>query len=146
MLSLNPQPWTIRPAKAGQVIMACIGTPFIVLSVVGGWALAKDGDIPMALFAGGFLFLLGGWCVLEIATVRLHLSADRLWLTRYWHTRWSIPRASAELQAGGVGDVPILPGIRVFDRRTGKKVGEIISGQFPADDLARLRAELTERA
>jgi hypothetical protein len=132
---------TIRPAKAGQLIMACIGVPVMLLSGGGGAFLALGGDLASAAYAIP-LFVLGSWCVLEISTVRLHLSEDRVWLTRWWHTRWSIARDRAELRPARVGDIAVLPGLHVIDRTTGQKVGEIISGQFRTADISELAAAL----
>jgi hypothetical protein len=136
---------TIRPSKAGQIIMAYIGAPIMLLSFGGGVFLALTGDLASAAYAIP-LFFLGCWSVLEISTVRLHLSADRVWLTRWWHTRWSIARDRAELRPAKVGDIPVLPGLHVIDRQTGNKVGEIISGQFRLDDIRELTTALATSA
>jgi len=125
--------------------MACIGMPIILLSFAGGVFLAFTGDLASAAYAIP-PFFLGCWCVLEISTVRLHLSADRMWLTRWWHTRWSIDRDRAELRPARVGDIAVLPGLHVIDRPTGQKIGEIISGQFRADDIRELTTALASRA
>jgi hypothetical protein len=132
---------TIGPARAGQIVMACIGAPFVLLALGAGGFLALTGDMASAAYAIVPLFI-GFWCLLEISTVRLHLSADRLWLTRWWHTRWSISRDRAEIRPARVGDSALLPGLHVIDRTTGRKVGEIISGQFRVEDLAELTASL----
>jgi hypothetical protein len=50
------------------------------------------------------------------------------------------------LEPGRVGDLSSLPGLIVIERKSGKKVGEIISGQFPADELAKLTAALSDIA
>lgn len=119
------------------MLMACIGAPFILLGVGLGGFLALSGDIGTAAYALA-PFFIGLWCLLEISTVRLNLSGDRLWLSRWWHTRWSISRDQAELREACVGDLPVLPGLHVIDRSSGTKVGEITSGQFRPTDLSKL--------
>jgi len=89
---------------------------------------------------------LGCWLLTEISTVRLHLSPQRFWLTRRGFVRWSVERNEAVLEPGRVGDLSSLPGLIVIERKSGKKVGEIISGQFPADELAKLTAALSDIA
>jgi hypothetical protein len=134
---------TIKPARSGLILLACIGTPLILLSLSCGVIFALAGDLASVAYTIP-IFGLGCWCLLEISTVRLHMSVDRVWLRRWWHTRWSIARHRAELRPGKVGDIPFLPGLHVIDRLTGQKIGEIISGQFQADPLNELIAALND--
>ncbi|WP_143755151.1 hypothetical protein [Caulobacter sp. B11] len=143
MHTLDTAQWTMRPATAGQVILACIGVPFVALGLVGAWASFTSGDLLWAVIIGIALPSGGCWLLTEISTVRLHLTEERLWLTRRGFVCWSVERDQAVLEPGGVGDLSTLPGLIVIERKSGKKVGEIISGQFRADELAKLRAALS---
>lgn len=133
----------LRPALIPMIFMAVVGAPFILLGVwVGidasqneGWTL-----ITVASVAGAIL--LGGWCCLEIATVRIYLTPDDLLLRRFWRTRWSVRRVNALLKPGTVGDGGVLPGLRVYDVGQTRHVGEILSVQFRPTDLERLRLAL----
>lgn len=131
--------WVIKPAIATQVLMAVIGLPFIALAV---WATIEEVSEPpftaSDLLMNAMIFLLGAVTLTWVASVRIHISPERLWLRRFWRTQWTIRRADAELVRGGVGDGAILPGLRVIDRETRRKVGEILASQFRPADLRRL--------
>lgn len=79
---------------------------------------------------------------LSVATIRIKLFSDRLERKVFWHTRWRINLADASLREGRGGDIPFIPAIIVSDRRTGRKIGEILKPQFRAKDLAALKEAL----
>jgi hypothetical protein len=131
--------WTIRPAIGPQVLLACIGAPFIALAVAA--VVSEWGHVSWIGWASAVVLLcLGGWCMGEVSSVRIRLTPDCLKLRRWWLTRWSVPRERAELREGLIGDGNLVPGYRVLDRSTGAKVGEIVAVQFRRADLLKLAA------
>lgn len=136
---------TLRPAKAPVILMAVVGTPFLILGAWIGVEMIHDGawDIVTAL-TGVAVFLFGLWLWLEIGTVRICLTPDFLLLRRFWRTRWRVPRESVVLKPGNVGDRGLFPGLRAYEAGKGRHVGEILSVQFRPADLQRLQQALAD--
>lgn len=138
-----PQSLRIGPGASPLVWMGAIaGFPAAVAAATLKDMISShevtwlNASVVVALLA--FACLLFG----SVATVRIYLSPERLWLQRFWRTRWSIRRSQVLLEAGMVGDPPILPGFHVVDRRTGERVGAILLSQFHSRDVERLRDTL----
>ena len=91
----------------------------------------------------GLVILLGAILIwLSVATIRIKLYSDRLERKVFWHTRWTINLADASLREGRGGDAAFIPAIIVSDRRTGRRIGEILKPQFKVQDLLALQEAL----
>ena len=90
------------------------------------------------------LVLLSGSAIIwfSIATIRIKLYSDSLESKVFGRTRWKINLADASLRDGRGGDIPFIPAIIVSDRRSGKKIGEILKPQFKVQDLSALKEAL----
>ncbi|MDP1911710.1 hypothetical protein [Brevundimonas sp.] len=135
---------TLRPALGAIVPMAIVSAFFLF---VGIGALSEmqgtDEWKSINLASSGALIVFALWAGLLVPTARIHLTPDSLFLRRFWHTRWRVPRARAVLCSGGVGPEGLLPGMAVYDSGTDKKIGEILAAQFHPGDLQHLQRMLT---
>jgi hypothetical protein len=135
----------LRPALATMISVAVIATPFLLLGASAAVEIARTGDPDiLALVGCTGIFLFGLWLLLEVATVRICLTRDRLLLQRFWRTRWSVRRKSAILTPGRAGDGAILSGLRVYETGRTGRVGEILNAQFRTVDLERLQRALAD--
>lgn len=131
-------PWlSAGPSLTFIAVTVAVGAPCIAGSLWGGvLLLAREGPFgPVVVLPP---LCLGAWLVLQGSTVRLRLSADRLWLSRYGKTQWSILRDAVELHGGASGETGPIVGFKVIDRASGRQVGEIVSGQFEPMELDHL--------
>jgi hypothetical protein len=124
-------------------VTVAVGAPCIAGSLWGGvLLLAREGPFgPIVVLPS---LCLGTWLVLQGSTVRLRLSADRLWLSRYGKTQWSVLRDAVELHGGASGETGPIVGFKVIDRASGRQVGEILSGQFAPMELDQLLRALMQ--
>ena len=137
----------LKPAIFPMVLMAAIGTPFLVVGVWVAADMVRSGDWDVVTVVSGLaVVLLGLWLPLEVATVRIRLTSDSFLLRRFWHTRWAVSRNLASLVPGAVGDGGFLPGLKVYESGKPKHVGEILNTQFRAADLDRLQRALEEKS
>ncbi len=136
-LTLRPALGAIVPMVLVSAFLLCLGIGALIeMRGTGEW-----NSITMAF--SGALIVFALWAGLMVPTARIHLTPDSLFLRRFWHTRWRVPRAKAVLCSGGVGPEGILPGMAVYDSGTDKKIGEILATQFHPSDLQHLQRMLT---
>ena len=130
------EPLVLKPDPTALAILGAL-VGFGPIAGILTWIYQNGQVYGSILFAGATLI----WA--SVATIRVKLHENKLERKVFWHTRWKIDLADASLKEGFGGDIPFIPAITVLDRRTGKKVGEILKPQFRVRDLSALKGALT---